>query len=432
MADIVSLTDENRILVSQGLALLQETDHTGLRALLAVSGLKQKQPTAASIGFGIGPRINAAGRIGSASMALDLLLETDQKSAVQLAEQLEAENRRRQEEEKRILAQALEAIEQQHLSEDGVIVVAGSGWHHGVIGIVSSRITEQYYKPSIVVSFDETGMGKASGRSIKGFNLFDALCACADCLEKFGGHDMAAGLSVTQDNLDKFRQTINDYARPRLTGEVLTPVLYIDAEIQPSDIALPVIQGLKQLEPCGMGNRAPVFCLLHARIKQVRISGAHAFLTIEKNGRSATIPAFGAAETLCSYGADDTVDIAGSLSVNCYNGVEQAQFIAKEVQLSRPYSLTREETGMVYMFFKANGSAPFTLESIRAFIHDRYHRSFTNIKILLCFQILQELDIAACTQQGDTYRMHPGGQFNGKTDLSQSATYSDLQKERQV
>lgn len=432
VADIVSLTGENRILVSRGLALLQETSHIGLRALLSVSGLEQKQLTAASIGFGIGPRINAAGRIGSASAALDLLLETDRKAAVQLAEQLEAENRRRQEEEKRILAQAMETIQQQRLSEDGVIVVAGNGWHHGVIGIVSSRITEQFYKPSIVVSFDETGMGKASGRSIKGFNLFEALSACADYLEKFGGHDMAAGLSVTQENLDNFRQAINAYARPRLTEEVLTPVLYIDAAIQPTDVSLPVIQGLKQLEPCGMGNRAPVFCMLQARLKQVRLSGTHAFLTIEKHGRTITIPAFGAAEALRDYGAGDTVDIAGGLSVNCYNGVEQAQFIAKEVQLSRPYSLTRDEAGMVFVFLKTNGSAPFTLDTVRAFIRDRYQRIFTNKKILLCFQILQELDIAICTRQEDTYHMHPGGQFNGKTVLSQSATFLNLQRERQV
>lgn len=432
VADIVSLTGENRVLVSLGLKLLQQTDNIGLRALLTVSGIGGKPLTAASIGFGIGPRINAAGRIGSASLALALLLETNQKAAAQLAEQLESENHRRQEEEKHILTQAMATIEQQHLSDDSVIVVAGNGWHHGVIGIVSSRITEQYYKPSIVISFDETGAGKASGRSIKGFNLFDALCACAGHLEKFGGHDMAAGLSIRQENLENFRKAINAYACPRLTKEVLTPVLYIDAEIAPTDISLPVIEGLKQLEPCGMGNRSPVFCMLNAKIKQVRLSGTHAFLTVEKHGRTVTIPAFGAAEALCDYGAGDTVDIAGSLSANCYNGIETAQFIAKEVQLSRPYLLTREEAGMVFLFLKSNGNMPFTLETVRAFIQDRYGMIFTNKKISLCFQILQELDIAAFTRQGDTYQMQPGELFTGRTDISKSATFSNLQKERQV
>ena len=432
VADIVSLTDENRVLVSLGLKALQQTSNVGLRALLSISGLDQKPLTASAIGFGIGPRINAAGRIGSASMALELLLETDRKTAAKLAETLELENRRRQEEEKRILQQALEDIQQQGLENDGVIVVAGTGWHHGVIGIVSSRITEQYYKPSIVVSFDETGMGKASGRSIKGFNLFDALSACAEHLEKFGGHDLAAGLSVTKDKLDDFRQAINAYARTHLTREILTRKLYIDAAIETSDVNLSTAAGLKQLEPCGAGNHAPLFCIKDAAVRQVRTSDKHAFLTVEKHGRAITVPAFGAAEYLHDYGPGDLIDIAGSLSVNSYNGTDQAQFLAKEVRISRAYPLTRDEIGMVFLFLKSNGNTPFTLETVRAYIRDRYRQVFTNKKILLCFQILQELDIAHCTWQADRYQMHPGGQFAGKTDLSRSATFSKFAAERRV
>ncbi len=432
VADIVSLTGENRIIVALGLDLLKSTNHPGLCALMDTAGIDKTRLSAASIGFGIGPRINAAGRIGSASAALELLLARQQAAAAEIAEQLEQENRRRQEEEKRILEQALKTIETLRLYDDGVIVVDGTGWHHGVIGIVSSRITERYYKPSIVVSFDETGIGKASGRSIRGFNLFEALLACAQDLEQFGGHDMAAGLSIQREKLLQFRTDINAFAKPRLTQEILTPKLYIDAAIELPDISLPTLEGLNRLEPCGTDNRAPIFCILDTTLKQLRISGTHAFLTVEKHGRTATIPAFGAADELRNYGPGDQLDMAGALSSNTYNGFTQAQFLAREIRISRSYRLTRSDVGMVFVFLKTNGDAPFSLERVKAFIYDQYRNSFTNKKILLCFQILKELSIAECRQQNGLYQMEKGTAFSGKTNLTQSATFMKFQTERQV
>ena len=432
VADIVSLTGENRIIVALGLTLLQTTTNVGLRALMRTAGIDKSRLSAASIGFGIGPRMNAAGRIGNASAALELLLAQQQETAAAIAEQLERENSCRQEEEKRILEQALKTIETQRLYDDGVIVVDGAGWHHGVIGIVSSRITERYYKPSIVISFDDTGMGKASGRSIRGFNLFEALSACAQDLEQFGGHDMAAGLSVQKEKLPQFRAHINAYAKPRLTQEILTPKLYIDAAIELPDIRLDILESLNRLEPCGADNRAPLFGILNATLKQIRISGTHAFLTVEKHGRVTVIPAFGAADALRDFGPGDRIDIAGTLSSNHYNGITQAQFLAKEVRVSHSYPLTRSDVGMVFIFLKTNGDAPFSLERAKAFIQDQYRQRFTNKKILLCFQILKELSISQCQQHQGLYQMIPGANFNSKTNLNQSATFMKFQTGRQV
>ena len=259
VADIVPLVEENRVLVQRGAIEIGRTSRIGLRKLMQVAGVRPPiLPD--DIGYRLGPRLNAAGRLSTAEKSLRLLLTNDEDQAAALATELDQQNRARQEVEKEILAAAIVTIEKQFdAAHDAAIVAGARGWHPGVLGIVASRIARKYHRPAIVIGFDENGVGKGSGRSIAGLNLVDALTRCAVTLEKFGGHEMAAGLALHEENLPKFAEAFCSTARELLSEEALQRSLRLDHELPFTNIDVEFLRWHELLQPFGNGNPQPLF-----------------------------------------------------------------------------------------------------------------------------------------------------------------------------
>ena len=259
VADIVPLVEENRVLVQRGALEIGRTSRVGLKKLMQVAGVRPPI-LPEDIGYRVGPRLNAAGRLSTAEKSLLLLLTNDEQQAVGLATDLDQHNRQRQEVEKEILATAIEKIENQFDARRDAAIVAGArGWHPGVLGIVASRIARKYHRPTIVIGFDEKGVGKGSGRSIEGLNLVNALSRCAATLEKFGGHEMAAGLALREENLPKFAEAFCSTARELLSEEALQRSLRLDHELPFTNIDIEFLRWHELLQPFGNGNPQPFF-----------------------------------------------------------------------------------------------------------------------------------------------------------------------------
>jgi single-stranded-DNA-specific exonuclease len=259
VADIVPLVEENRVLVQRGAIEIGRTPRIGLKKLMQVAGVRTPiLPD--DIGYRLGPRLNAAGRLSTAEKSLRLLLTEDEHEAAVLAIGLDQQNRVRQEVEKEILAAAIETIERQFdTARDAAIVAGARGWHPGVLGIVASRIARKYHRPTILIGFDEKGLGKGSGRSIEGLNLVGALTRCAATLEKFGGHEMAAGLALHEENFPKFAEAFCSIARELLSEEALQRSLRLDHELPFTNIDVEFLRWHELLQPFGSGNPQPVF-----------------------------------------------------------------------------------------------------------------------------------------------------------------------------
>lgn len=259
VCDVVPLRQENRILVSNGLKLLSRRTQPGFAALADVAKIGRKAANVGHIGFAFGPRINAAGRMGSPDMALQLLLTESPREAESLAEALDSENKARQKEERQLVKEAVQEVERtMQFNKDRVIVVGRQGWHQGVIGIVAARLVEKFHRPAIVIALDgETGKG--SGRSIRSFNLYESMAACSDLLENFGGHAQAAGLTIRADRLEDFRKAVNDYAREHTDASAYEQEIDYDLELDLGVLNGPFVRELDLLEPHGMGNSRPVF-----------------------------------------------------------------------------------------------------------------------------------------------------------------------------
>lgn len=267
VCDIAPLISENRILVKYGFEELSSRRNLGLKCLGDVAKLKSQKIDTGHVGFILGPRINAAGRMSSPDTALQLLLTQSLCEAVSLANILNEENKARQQSEKKITREAIEKVERTvNFNKERVIVTEGKDWHQGVIGIVAARIVEKYYRPAIVISVED-GVGKGSGRSIKGFHLFHAIQDSAALLEEFGGHEQAAGLSIKEGNIRAFRDKINDYALAHLDPEIMTRKVRTDLELGFGDLTSVFIRELELLEPFGVGNPRPVFRTRALRMK---------------------------------------------------------------------------------------------------------------------------------------------------------------------
>lgn len=333
ISDIVPLISENRVITKLGIKLLKQTRNTGLKAIINSSGYSQINST--TISFGVAPRINACGRMGKAEQALKLLLSKDIYEVNKLTQELNNYNRERQEIEKEIFESVLNKIEQNNLDKNRTIVVGGEGWHHGVIGIVSSKITEKYFKPSILLSFEEDGTGKGSGRSIPGFDLHEALMKCENCLEKFGGHSMAVGLTLKKDKFEQFYEEFEKVAKENKT-ENIVPIINVDAKIELNEIDKTVVEDLKQLEPFGEANKMPVFALKNIRIDSIRAlsEGKHLKLTLRDNSQIINAIGFNIGELANEYKIGDKVDLAGVLEINTFNGIDNLQINIKDIMKS--------------------------------------------------------------------------------------------------
>lgn len=339
VADVMPLRDENRLIVAMGLSLMEKSPRHGIKALLdaAENGKsKKRHVTASVVGFTLAPRINAAGRIASASRAVQLFLSSSPEEASAVAEELCRINVLRQTEENKIVEELRERIEHDpKLKNSAVMVLENEGWNHGVIGIVSSRVTEKYGKPSILISL-ENGMGKGSGRSVSGLNLVEALGYCSDLLEKYGGHELAAGLTVREENLEAFREKINEYAVTRLGADEPQVTLDIDCELYPSEISLPLAAELELLEPCGVDNPLPTFASFGLKITEIipMGQGKHTKFILEGDGHRFTAVLFGTAPEQTGFIQGDSVDIAYRLGINEYMGNRSEQVLIRDIRLT--------------------------------------------------------------------------------------------------
>lgn len=324
VADVVSLTGENRSIVKKGLAQINEGAQPCFDALMLAAS-KKGPVTSENIAFIMGPRINCAGRMENPERAYELLTAEDMQTACEKAKYLNELNAKRQAAEKRIFEEAVEKIKENGLLSDDVIVVGGQNWDAGVIGIVSARLTEASYKPSVVISYDDEGNGKGSARSVEGFNLYNALSHSGKCLEKFGGHALAAGLSIKKEHEDAFRQAINAYASQTLTDECRIRKIGVDARVSIGDINIKSIEELSLLEPTGTDNSAPVFALVDVKItdKKLLSDGKHLKLTVERDSFSIDAIKFNVGTVAKKIYTGMHIHLAGSLTVNDYTGRPQ-------------------------------------------------------------------------------------------------------------
>ncbi len=330
IADIVPLKGENRIIVNEGLRLINRRSNMGIRALIEVASIKYV--TAGNAAFTVCPRINAAGRMANADIAVKLLTADNYEDALYYAGVLDRLNAERQTAEQDIFDSAVKIIEQNQYHRNRVIVVDGYGWHVGVIGIVASKLTERYNKPCIVISNSgENWVG--SGRSIEGFSLFDALTASAHTLVKFGGHELAAGLTVQEDNIAEFREAINLYAK---NAEVPFAKLKVDCRIKPRALTLDAAKVIKAFEPYGAGNPMPVFGVLESVITGVQplANGKHLRLKLRRENCDFSAVMFNVPPEKLPFKVGDTVDLAVTLDVNVYNNTESVSVIVRNIRKS--------------------------------------------------------------------------------------------------
>ena len=331
ISDIVPLVDENRVIAKLGLKLIAQTKNIGLKALLEVIGFSNIDSSA--ISFGVAPRINACGRMGNEKVALDLFLSKDYAEAKKLAIRLNEYNIERQTIEKQIFDEAVQKVEANE--KDKTCVIVGSkGWHHGIIGIVASKITDMYFKPSILVCFED-GEGKGSGRSIPGFDLHEALMKCEKHLEKFGGHSMAVGVTLKESEFESFKNELEEYAKENEIDKI-QPVIKIDSELSLKDVSIDSVKSLSMLEPYGEANKMPLFLFKNLKINSIRAlsEGKHLKLTLKEDNYMINAIGFNMGELSEKYLLDDKVDIVGNLDLNVYNGNENVQIILKDIRKS--------------------------------------------------------------------------------------------------
>ena len=449
VADVVPLVGENRTLVMAGLKLIAENPGIGLSALLEASGVKGRRLSAVLLSFTLAPRINACGRIASVSDALELLLTKDPQTATQLAQKLDDNNRERREIEAGIVKESIEKIDSNEaLRNNPLLIVSGEGWHNGVIGIVASRLVERYGKPAVVVSFDgETG--RASCRSIPGFNIHEALSSCAQYLERFGGHELAAGFSVTRENYDALYTALNRIANtlPQLPTLKIRP----DLRLRGGEISLSTARDIRCLEPFGSGNPPPLFYIPAAQIiAAAPVGDGHTRITAVCEGFTFNAVQFGTRDGF-AFSPPDIVDLAVSLDVNLYKNNETLSVIVRNIRKSACFAYyaglyrdfasvgaappealrerlkpTRAEFAEVYRYL-CRGRLVASLEAACADIC-RKNSHFNYFKLLLAIDVFIETGLVKT--EGDakdgslTYAVN--NQSDSKIDLAASALLQRL------
>ena len=334
IGDIVPLTGENRTLIRAGLERLSQSDRPGVQALLENAGIAGKALTSTNVAFTLVPRINATGRMGAPERAVRLLISGYEEEAEVLSEEICADNEERRRVEAEIAEAAFADIEAKGYMKDRVVVVDDENWHHGVIGIVASRVTERCGKPCMIISRGETE-AKGSGRSIEGFSLFEAICACGDLLIKFGGHPMAAGITLKPENIEAFRKRINQYAAEHFP-QMPTQTVTLDCKLNPAALSVSMAQSLTQLEPFGNGNPQPVFGLFNMELSNVTPvgGGGHLRLTLEKNGAVITAMRFNTKPEELPYHIGDKIDLAVQLEAREFRGQPSLTVIVRDMKFA--------------------------------------------------------------------------------------------------
>ncbi len=338
-ADLVPLRDENRVFVHYGLQTLRTTRRPGLRELLKVAKVDlDRDLSVTQVIFHVAPRINAAGRLGDANRAVELLTTTDTVRAKELAIELDAENKNRQIIQQSVVDDAILMVNSTvNLEKDKAIVLGSRGWHQGVVGIAASKIKEEFNRPAIIISFDGEGNGKGSARSLKGLDLYDALRETSNHLDNFGGHAMAAGLAISESNLTDFRIAFLSHANSILSDDDLEPTLYLDSRILLNDINHRFMEFLKKLSPYGPGNMRPKFAVENAHVvgnPKVIGNGDHIRFQVRQNQSTFDVVGFGLAEHYQDLILGHPVDIACVVEINVWKGKESIQLNARDIRLS--------------------------------------------------------------------------------------------------
>ena len=330
ISDIVPLVDENRVIAKLGLKLIERTKNKGLKKL--IDSCNYTSIDANMISFGVAPRINACGRMGFQEEAIRLFLSNDEDEVTTITKKLNEYNKERQDTEKKIFEEAISKIQEEKMQENSCIILGGENWHHGVIGIVSSKITDMYFKPSLLICF-EGDMGKGSGRSIPGFDLHHALMETGNYLERFGGHSMAVGLSVKKEKFEEFKKKFEELAKESNIQDIL-PILYIDEEITIKEMTLELMQELKQLEPFGEKNKEPLFMLRNVKIDSIRTlsEGKHMKLTLKEGIYLIECIGFNLGHLAEDYRIGDKVDVVGNLAENHYQNLTKEQKILQDIR----------------------------------------------------------------------------------------------------
>jgi len=479
VADVMPLVDENRLIVKYGLARMQKGERMAISSLVEAcmrrpDGRSARAPriTSTFIGFTLAPRINAAGRITNASVAAELFLTKSKARADELANELCDTNRFRQSEENKIATAAYERIENEHdFENDPVIVLDDNSWHHGVIGIVASRITERYGLPSLLISYEGRNtaeepsaldIGKGSGRSIRGLNLVDALVHCSELTEKYGGHELAAGLSIKRGNVAAFKKKINEYAREALAANapVQCTVDY-DTELPAEDITLSFAEDIRLLEPCGIGNPVPVFCMRDVPVCDVLpiTAGKHSKIIIKCGSREITAMYFAHSPASVPVFAGERADIMFTVDINEYGGVKTVQLVLRDIRpagaeaerraaekarfealrkgeceyaeeneipdrndISAVYSVIRREARM--------GNTEMSVRALTTLIGDVGGKSVNYIKLKFSLLILRELCLLETEEINEDYYSFNVYTSPAKTDLERSGILKRLRSMR--
>jgi single-stranded-DNA-specific exonuclease len=467
IADVMPVKDENRLIVSLGLNLVDQTKNIGLSALLELCRSNEtrsraktkKKASSGFIGFTVAPRINAAGRISDASIAVDLFLSKNEEYAQELALKLCDINKDRQLEENKIAEQAYAIIEESGYANNNVIILDDASWHHGIIGIVASRISERYSLPAILISFegnenpnDPEAIGKGSGRSIKGMNLVDALSSCSDILEKFGGHELAAGLTVKRKFLDELRARMDEYARKCFEDQAPDTALDIDCYLSPKQISLSLAGEIGILEPYGVSNPVPVFAISNMIVEDIVPIGMnrHLKLTLSKDGISFIGMLFCVSSQDFPYEIYDEVDVAFNLEINEFLNTKSVQFNVKDIRMSeRAYNEQlalesefikvkngesdlsyddvvpqREDFALLYSFLTKEareGKEQYSYVKLLKAIKRKYSGVTANyIKIKLMIKIFRELNIISIEEIDDYSFAFKVNYSKNKTNLEKS------------
>lgn len=336
VADLVPLVDENRLIVKKGVRQLKQTNRVGLQALLEISGVSLDSINEETIGFAIGPRINAVGRLGDAKPAVDLVLETDKKNAKLIAEQIDALNKERQDIVTKMTEEAIELVNNLDDScSNKVLIVAKEGWNAGVVGIVASKLVDRFYKPVIVLGIDrEKGIAKGSARSILGFSLFENLTKCKDILPHFGGHTLAAGMTLAIDDLEQLRLRLNSFADEIMTDEDFIPLKDVDLECSAGEISIPFINELNMLAPFGMHNPKPVIKINEidiASLRQIGNEGSHLKCQFKDEDTILDAVGFGFGHVVPEIANGAKVSCLGMASINEWNGKRKPQLMIQDL-----------------------------------------------------------------------------------------------------
>ncbi len=336
IADVSPLVGENRVIVKYGLQALAKSKKVGIQAMIARNGLEGKPITTYHVGFVLAPRINAVGRMDDAAIALQLMLTYDREEADTLAEVLEQRNIERQAEQAKILQSVDAKMENKDLDFYKAIVLAASDWHSGVVGIVASKVVERYSRPAILLTVnEEDGTAHGSGRSIEAFNMIDALNQCKDLLRRSGGHALAAGLSLSTDNLTEFEEKLNKIATEIIKPEDMIPRITVEGELDPTEISWELLREINRLEPFGSGNPEPVFCSSGIEVidtGRVGGEGAHLKMKVRVHSDRLDCIGFGMGPRQPSVQLGRSIDLCYNIRSNSYNGYDNLQLMLRDIR----------------------------------------------------------------------------------------------------